>query len=471
MSFCPVASSGFFTKLCPRAVRAPQDAGERRQPAEVQPPIGLRGYAMALLIGRSRQLLAVAAPLCVATLLLPSCKRVPHTAYAFELQPRVVFQPEEISGSRDPKLDVSSSGMLSMLIVYKDRGESRLGFTMSHDGGDHFMTPIPVSPPGSAVQSHGENSPTLIALPTAIYALWEQAGPGGASDLVLARSLSFGQSFDRPVRVTDEETPAFHGFSSVAAAPDGSVYAVWLDGREKDMPPGTFALYVARSEDNGGSFGDNHRVALSACPCCRPRVAVGPTGEVYVAWRKVFDGDVRDMVVSTSKDGGDTFAPEVRVADDGWQLRGCPDSGPALVTSGNRLYIAWLTEGRERRPRIQIAWSDDQAAHFHAAIEASHDSLDANHPVLTASEDGHVLLAYQARGRNADGGWEPLSVFVADVTGDQVSVPQPLANGGATATYPNAVAGTGGRVYVTWTRHTDQGSAAVLLRGRRAPAR
>lgn len=424
---------------------------------------------MALLIRRSLPAIGAASLVCAAGILASSCNRAPQTAYTFESQPRAVFPAEQVAGSRDPKLAVSSSGMLSMLVVYQDGGKSRLGFTMSHDGGDHFMPLIPVSEPGASVQSHGENSPTLATLPAAIYALWEQARPEGGTDLMLARSLSFGQSFDKAVRVTDTETPAFHGFSSVSAAPDGGVYAIWLDGREKDTPPGTFAVYIAGSKDRGISFGKNRRVALSACPCCRPRVAFGAHGEVYVAWRKVFAGDIRDMVVSTSRDGGETFASEVRVADDGWQLRGCPDSGPALVESGGRLYIAWLTEGRERRPRIQLAWSDDYGARFHAPVDASQDNLDPNHPVLTGSEDGRQFLAFQARKRKTDGRWEPSSIVVAEVSGDHVSVAQVLANGGATASYPSLAAGTGGRIYVTWTQRTDHGSGAVLLRGRRDP--
>ena len=413
---------------------------------------------MAFLTGR-----LVAAP--IALVLMTSCNRGATTPYAFESSPRAVFSAKGIVGARDPKLDISSSGMLSMLVVYEEGAKSRVGYTMSHDGGDSFMPLIPVSEPGAAVRSHGENSPTLTALPTAIYALWEQGSKGG-SDLMFARSLSYGQNFDKPVRVTDNET-AFHGFSSVAAAPNGDVHAVWLDGREASPSSGTFAVYLARSRDRGVTFERNHRVALSACPCCRPRIAFGGHGEVYVAWRKVFAGEVRDMVVSTSRDGGETFALDVRVADDGWKLRGCPDSGPAAVQSGGRLYIAWLTEGRERRSRIQLAWSDDQGRHFHAPIAVSSDSVDPNHPALTASEDGRVLLSFQARNKRADGTWEPSRVFVAEVRSDQVSSPKALSNGGATASYPNVVAGTGGSVYVTWTQRTGQGSSAVLLRGRR----
>lgn len=188
---------------------------------------------------------------------------------------------------------------------------------------------------------------------------------------------------------------------------------------------------------------------------------------MHVAWRKVFAGEVRDMVVSTSRDGGDTFAPEVRVADDGWQLRGCPDSGPSLIQSGGRLYIAWLTEGRDRRPRIQLCWSDDHGGHFHVPIAVSADSLDANHPVLAASEDGRVLLGFQARSRNSDGSWRPSSVFVTEVNGDHVSTPVALPNADSSVSYPHLAVGTGGRTYLAWTQRTEQTTRAVLIRGRR----
>jgi hypothetical protein len=173
---------------------------------------------------------------------------------------------------------------------------------------------------------------------------------------------------------------------------------------------------------------------------------------MYVAWRKLFAGGLRDMVVSTSRDDGDTFAPEVRVADDGWQLRGCPDSGPTLIQSGGRLYISWLTEGREHRPGIQLSWSDDQGSHFHVRIAVSSDGLDPNHPVLTTSEDGQVLLTFQARTKKTGGTWEPPTIFVVEIIGDHVSNPIALSNGVAPASYPDAVAGTGGRVYVIWTQ-------------------
>jgi hypothetical protein len=65
---------------------------------------------------------------------------------------------------------------------------------------------------------------------------------------------------------------------------------------------------LAKSQDGGQSFGKNLQVAANVCPCCRPRVETGNHGEVFVTWRHVFEGNIRDMVVATSRDGGQTFA-------------------------------------------------------------------------------------------------------------------------------------------------------------------
>lgn len=396
-----------------------------------------------------------------AGLLIASCNRSSPTRWSFEPNSKTALGAASVQD-----LAVDSSGALGMLVAYQEAGKTRVGYAMSHDSGDSFMQVVPISEPGASVSAQAESSPTLAKVPTAIYALWEQRGRGGISDLMLGRSLSYGHGFDKPVPVNDNHT-SFHGFSSIGAAPNGDVYAVWLDGREETASSETFAVYIARSRNQGASFEANHPVARSACPCCRPRVALGANGEIYVAWRKDFPGDIRDMVVSASHDGGETFAPEVRVADDGWQLRGCPHSGPSMIESGGRLYVAWLTEGRERRPRIQLSWSDDRGSHFHAPIPVSEGTFDPNHPVLSTSEDGRILLAFQARGQKADDSWQPSKVFLAEVNGDRVSTAVALPNAASSISYPHLAAGTGGRAYLAWTQRTEQASSAALIRARR----
>jgi hypothetical protein len=47
-------------------------------------------------------------------------------------------------------------------------------------------------------------------------------------------------------------------------------------------------------------------------------------------------GEIRDMVVATSHDGGLTFDEPVRVSDDGCKINGLPDSGPSVAVMNGK---------------------------------------------------------------------------------------------------------------------------------------
>jgi len=417
---------------------------------------------MALLNRAPQKLLALITVLIIAA----GCRDQSSTKPTFESAPRAVLNKLGLSNSRDASLALSSSGTLGMLSVYSDEYGSHVGYAMSHNGGDTFMPVVPVSEPNAKVNSHGENAPRLISVPTMTYALWEQRSEKGKSQVVVGRSLDYGHSFQKPVVVTGDDSPAFHGFSSLGVSPTGEVYVAWLDARDVASKTDTFSLYIARSADQGISFGTPHRIAVSACPCCRPSIAFTSSGQVLVAWRKVFGENIRDLAVSVSDDRGETFMPEVRVADDGWHLNGCPDSGPSLVVSGNRIYVSWLTEGREQKARVQLSWSDDQGKTFRAPLTASQDVLDPNHPVLKVSEDGHVMLAFQGRESNAQKGWAPSRIFLSSIRGDELSSPDAVPTDGSSASYPALGLGTAGRVFLAWTASGEQSSNVQLLRTR-----
>ncbi|MCI0717418.1 MAG: glycoside hydrolase [Acidobacteria bacterium] len=372
--------------------------------------------------------------------------------------------------ARHPKLLLTASGTLYLLAVTGPHENSQLSLSMSHNGGDSFMRPVKINEDGAIVRSHGENSPSLAFSGATLYALWEQNSPPGGVDLMVARSLDFGHSFHKPVRAIDKTKSSFNSFSTLAATPDGQVYVVWLDDREpKSETPGTFSLYLAKSQDGGKTFGKNIRVASNVCPCCRPRVEVGSQGEVFVAWRHVFEGNIRDMVVATSRDGGEIFAPPVRVAVDNWQINGCPDSGPALALNSQRLYVAWMTEGSGQRSEVRLSWSDDGGKSFAPALTASAPVLDANHPALSVSHDGRVLVVFQGRDPQERKGWSPLRPYMVEIRDDgKLSSPIAVHDGRESASYPVVAFGSVGRSFFAWTESNNEANRILLARGRKA---
>ena len=175
-----------------------------------------------------------------------------------------------LPNTRDSRIGISLGGDISLLAVNSDPKKSQLCLYHSHDGGDAFGHQVPVSAPGAQVSSHGENSPISAEVARGPVVLWEQSGAGGSSAMMVARSLSWGNSFETPQRVSDDKAKPYIGY----LASDGAqkLAAVWLDGRDpENAKSDTASIYGAFSSDGGATWGANFRVATGVCPCCRPQ--------------------------------------------------------------------------------------------------------------------------------------------------------------------------------------------------------
>lgn len=416
-------------------------------------------------MSRSISLSLLALALCACAVGAQNTKRTSTSTYQFESEPRAVLQQNGTETSKHPKLYLRTT-TLYLLAVH---GNGQLALSASSDGGDTFEPPVTISEAGAQVTSHGENSPILAINGIEFYALWEQNNAMGGTDLMFARSLRFGRKFDKPIRITDKDKPSSNAFSYLAVAPNGDIYAVWLDGRNpKGTAPGTSHVYLAKSTDQGATFSRNIELAKNICPCCRPTIAFGETGEVHVSWRGVAENDVRDIFVATSYDNGATFAAPVRVAADNWKISGCPHSGASMVTKGRRLYVAWHSEGDGTNAGVRVAWSDDAGRTFSRAVIASADILDTNHPMLSVSEDGRVLMIFKGRDPIAKESWGPVSPYLVEVNDDgTLSAPMLVPGNRKSVAYPVIVAGTVGRAFIAWTESGEKGQQVMLVRARR----
>ena len=388
--------------------------------------------------------------------------------YQFEPEPRAVLEPLGVERARYPKLATSStrgaSGSVQMLAVVDEGDQSHLRLFVSDDSGDTFEFDGDVSPAEADVKASTESSPTYVVGHGAA-AVWEQAGA-----LVFARAVGWDspRHFFEPLKLPVKERPSMNSFATLARAPDGALYVVWLDGRE-----GPVGVYLRKSVDGGETFGPNVQVEPSVCPCCRPTVAFGANGAVHVAWRHVFEGNIRDIVVATSLDGGQVFEDPVRVAEDGWMIEGCPDVGPAMAQQGDRLYIAWYTKDRGDMLRVRLSWSDDSGASFAPAVDASGDVADPTRPHLSASPDGHTALVFQGREPATDGGaWNPVVPFLVDIS-ESGKVSPPTLVPGTVGNVSGVVveAGQGGRAFLAWTERRDGRDQAMFTRARRFETR
>jgi uncharacterized protein (DUF736 family) len=245
----------------------------------------------------------------------------------------------------------------------------------SSDGGRTFRTPVRVNRDGQRASVGAERPPRVVVSSgdgtRVITVAWTASrADGSGTDLLLARSADEGRRFQPAVTVQAEGAPGLRGWASLAAAPDGTIQAVWLDGREAagaaasaTRPEGA----AARSHHHGsghaaarqdlfhariaaGASAHEQPVATAVCFCCKTAVGTDTGGGVVMAWRHVFPSSERDIAIARSMDGGRSFGAMSRISHDRWRLDACPDDGPALaVGTDGGVHLVWPTEAEGRR--------------------------------------------------------------------------------------------------------------------------
>ncbi|MCA1691191.1 MAG: glycoside hydrolase [Actinobacteria bacterium] len=181
--------------------------------------------------------------------------------------------------------------------------------------------------------------------------------------LVVARSTDGGKSFSRGVEFEAGLIPTrrflvyLPEFPSMAAGPEGDLYAVWSDGRNGDED-----VFIKRSPDGGTTWSGGVRVndnrMQDGTNQYLPKVAVSDDGRVDVLFldrRRDSRNVLTDAFVASSDDAGRTFTNRL-VSSESFDsgigpsaslLHGT-DFGTKLGLDswGNRAVVAW-TDTRE----------------------------------------------------------------------------------------------------------------------------
>jgi hypothetical protein len=308
------------------------------------------------------------------------------------------------------------------------------------------------------IEAHAEAPPKIAyAADGSLHALYvvPKVIPGKrfpAAALRHTSSSDRGRTWSAPVSVTDDGDFGSHNFHALHIARDNRVYVSWLDGRL-----GKSGAYITWSADGGATWAPNVRVSVEeACPCCRTAIASDANGVLYLAWRTVLPGSVRDIVVARSTDGGATWGAPQRVHADDWVYEGCPHAGPSMVVDeSHRLHIAWWT-GVPGRAGVFYARADDGAT-FNAPVAISvgetsrpaHVQLavDGGNPVV-AWDDGMARIPTVRLRVSRDGG----ATFGDDV----LASPPDLV-----ATYP-VLGFSRGTLTLAWTQDDPEAHAKML---------
>ncbi len=271
-------------------------------------------------------------------------------------------------------------------------------------------------------------------------------------EVLYTRSVDGGHSFSKPEPITPNTES--QRFEQIALDADGSVFAAWLDKRNRAQARADHhsyngaALFFAWSKNGGEAYSEARMVKDSTCECCRISVAFAGSGRPVVMFRNIFPGSVRDHAIVTFKDQA-TPGEIHRVSHDEWKTEACPHQGPSLAISPKGTYHAvWFTGG-EVRKGLFYARSTDGGQRFSEPVAIGRPDRNASRPYILASASGTAMVW-----KEFDGEKTTVKLMTSGDDGETWSQPRVIAATDDASDHP-LLAGNEREIFLSWMTKAD----------------
>ena len=320
----------------------------------------------------------------------------------------------------------------------------------SDDRGVTWQAPMRVTATPEPVSADGENRPKLAFGPRdELYVSWTSpTSQKFTGDIRFARSLDGGKSWSPPSVVHRDRQLITHRFESMLVDTAGRIWIAWIDKRDLSLAQAAqkeysgAAIYYAYSDDRGGTWKGDYKLADHSCECCRIALALDARGQAVAMWRHVFPPNERDHALAVLQPDGRDITVE-RVTNDRWKIDACPHHGPSLAISGDGTrHAVWFNqvnnEGRAFYGRLSSKGP--------AGVQA----LPAGASHADVASDGHKVAIVWKR---FDGTVTRVESWLSDDGGKQFT-PGPVLKTDGNSDQPRIVSNDE-TMLVVWRRAED----------------
>ena len=249
-----------------------------------------------------------------------------------------------------------------------------------------------------------------------LAAHWLQKSDVGVYDydVRISQSTNAGKTWKSSFILHNDNIAAEHGFVSMLPISDEKILAVWLDGRKTKSQltqhqhshgnghsHGPMTLRTAEFDIEGNIY-QEMELDDKVCDCCQTDIALTDDGPIVV-YRDRSDTEIRD--ISYVRKVNHTWSKPKSIANDNWNIAGCPVNGPAIDAKGKVIAVAWYTID-EDISKVKVCFSFNSGASFEKPIEISKNNplgrldillLDDNSAGVSwiEEEDNQALIKFR----------------------------------------------------------------------------
>lgn len=250
-------------------------------------------------------------------------------------------------------------------------------------------------------------------------------------DVRLRFSTNCGKSWTDDIIPHKDGVKAEHGFVSFFPNPDGRIGLAWLDGRnmsivsDYDHGGGEMALFTSIFEND---LGQSTELIIDekVCECC-PTASWWNDDRILIAYRNRNPDETRNINIMEYSEN--VWTERGAIAEDNWQISGCPVNGPAMAGSNNQVGIIWFT-APEGKTLVKFIQSKNEGKEFGETVILSEDSplgrVDLTYYnsqffgswIKMDEKAGCTLIVNKINNQN---GSDDLNVFGSDISCDRGS--------------------------------------------------